>query len=165
MADFNKPFNKILEQYLFSVSNKFIELADQETQSYLINLISQIDSTTGQVLDDPLRQLEQSSETEWEQVLSQPVNLTSVYNQWLIGITRQRVRRQEAYIAHIEETIRFAEQQGQLIQNKFLSEPLQAVQLNRNKEFLKQCQGYLAIAHTTKKALFDQLNRLIAMST
>lgn len=158
MSNCIHSFNKLLEQYLFSVSTTFIEWADPQTQADLINFISRVD--TGAASTDEVSLAGQPGTTEWQQVLELPVDLQSVYNQWLIGVTRQRLHRQEAYIARIDETIRFTHHQGQCIQDTFFKEPFRTTQLNRNKGLLAQYQGYLATACLSKQVLLTQLSQL-----
>ncbi len=161
MADFIQPFNKILEQYLFSVTTEFIDLVDQQIQSDLINLINRVSALSASVVGESVSESSQSSITEWQQVLSSPVNLQSVHNQWLVSIVRQRIHRQNAYITHIEDTIRFTEQHGQLLKDKFAKEPFRSNQLHRNMSILKQYKGYLASAYSTQKVFSDQLSLLL----
>lgn len=160
MKDLTQSFNRLLEQYLTTVATKFFESASHKNQAGLINLILGVD-TVSAVIDNKqsLRSI-QPVDTEWQQVLNKPVDLRSVHNQWLVGITRHRIRQQEAYIAHIELAIEFTQQQYQIIQTNFLNEPSRSKLLCRNNTILKQYERHLAIARTNQKAATKQLSRL-----
>lgn len=154
-------FNNMLEQYLFNAAAKFIDLADQRTQTDLIDLISRVNEYPVLVDADPkIAILQSPPETEWQQVLAKPINLKSVYTQKLIGVTRKRICQQEAYINCIEVAIRFTQHQGQVIEYKCFVDPLRCNELRRNEQILKQHQAHLATARITYKVLLDRLHRL-----
>lgn len=153
-------FDKLLEQYLFSVSIQFIDLADPQTQTDLINFNSRVDGGSAPGDEALLGHTSQPSATEWQEVLDTPVDWQSVHSHWLIGVIRQRLLRQEAYIAHIDETIRFTHHQGQLIEDTFFNESFRSAQLDRNKALLKQHQGYLDTACLARQKLLNQLSQL-----
>ena len=154
-------FNKLLEQYLFKVSEQYIDLADPPTQTGLITFINRVDGGSAAGDTAPLKHTSQPLATEWQAVLDTPVDWQSVHSHWLIGVARRHLLRQDAYIAHIDETIRFTQHQGELIKSKFLKEPLRSAQLDRNKALLEQHQGYLATACLTRQALLNQLSKLV----
>ena len=52
MLDQVKPFNKLLEVYLFRVATNVIDLLDTESQTELINLIIRIDTSSPDVVGE-----------------------------------------------------------------------------------------------------------------
>lgn len=160
MKNVTQSFNKLLEQYLSSTGTKFIELATHESQTKLINLMLGVDTISAPVDSKQSPRSIQPVDTEWQQVLDKPVNLQSVHNQWLIGITRHRISQRESYIANIELAIKFTRQQYQLIQTSFSSEPSRSKLLLRNYTILKQYKQHLATAYTNQKVAVNQLSRL-----
>ncbi|MFD2937352.1 hypothetical protein [Spirosoma flavum] len=155
-----KSFDKLLEHYVFSVAAKFIGLANQETQTELIKLISSVDtaSTPGEsTCEQPLLMPIEQLEKQWQQVLTKPVNLKSVHDQWLIALTRQQIKSHEVRIAHLELAIIITEQSFQRVQCNIPNEPSRSRLLNYYEVALKRYQQHLATAQTRKFLTLNQL--------
>lgn len=109
-ADDPRPsFYPILERYVHRVATGYIEYADQATQDSLIGLINRISDCAGNA-DLPCPLSLQPEQTEWAQVLQKPVDWRSVHRQWLLGISAERAKRQEGYVARLKQAITLTEQ-------------------------------------------------------
>src|SRR4051812_23718504 len=99
----NQSFGKLLEQYALEVADLFIESADQQTQSALIQLISRIDATPNPGEHDAGLLPGEERKSEWQQVLNTPVDWVSVDIHRLMGQIRHRMQRNELYMAHLRQ--------------------------------------------------------------
>ncbi|MFD2934024.1 hypothetical protein [Spirosoma flavum] len=107
----------------------------------------------GSTMSSSIQQLE----SEWQQILSEPVNLRSVHNEWLVALVRKRIRDNEAHIAQLELAIKTTEQNCRRIRNSICDKRCPSKQLKELEVLLNQYKQYLFNAQTRQKKILDQL--------
>ncbi|MBD2705139.1 hypothetical protein IC229_31240 [Spirosoma sp. BT702] len=149
MKHSDQSFNQIFEKYLYKVASQSIDLANPATQTNLISLLTEVSGlakNTGSLMG--IIQIEPS---EWEQVLSQPVDWHSVHQQWLLGVHRARRERTERYIERLETIIATTHQRWQQVKISHLSETRRSRLVAYYEQTLVNYQRHLAKVLTTHK--------------
>lgn len=156
----NRSFSKVLEQYALQIASAFIESADQQTQSELIQLICGIDTTSGLVEDHTELLPGEAEKSEWQQVLDAPVNWAAISSHKLISQIRQRVNRNELYMAHLRQAIQTVEQRCQRTQDTIASEPNRSNMLDRHRKTQVCFQRQLDLPQKAQQVNLNRLGRL-----
>lgn len=128
-----------------------VELIDNDQRIQL-----PVQAFDGSSSSEAMRQLE----SEWRQVLSEPVDFRSVHNQWLIGLAREQVRSHEDRIARLELAIQAVEQRRQHVQDSIFDEPCRSILITRNEMAIQQYQQHLANAQLRQQTTLNQLRQL-----
>ncbi|GAB3496437.1 hypothetical protein GCM10027341_15220 [Spirosoma knui] len=100
MTNLNQPFNDLLEAYLLKVADQVIELASEPMQAKLIQQILHVNTSSAavnQLLPQPIKELA----SEWQQLLSEPVESSLTDQQRLKRVLIQRLQWYDEYLADL----------------------------------------------------------------
>lgn len=158
--DFYWWFDRI--ETTFDVLNTISSRGDQILKAEIIDnnqrtvLPAEAFDGNGSRCSDVIQRLER----EWVEILSQPVNLRSVINERLIGLTRNQIRNQNDRIARLERGIETIEQRLEQVEYIYAIKPGCINLLSRNQMSLRQYQQQLDLAQSRRQLLQSQLLKL-----
>jgi len=113
-----------------------------------------IDIFDGQSFSTAIRVLE----TEWQQVLAQPLHAKPVHDPYLIDLTYRQIERHKTRIAHLRMVIKGIEQQRQKIITTVLK-PHQSRLIDRLDNSISQYQRHLERTQEMQRYTTERLTR------
>ena len=158
--DFHWWFDRI--ETTFDVLNTISSRGDQILKAEIIDndqrtvLPAEAFDGIGGRCSDAIQELER----EWQEILSQPVDLRSVINERLVNLVRNQIRHQNERVARLERVIGKIEQRLQQVERSYGIDGRSINLLSRNQMSLQQYQHQLDLAQSRQKVLQNQLLKL-----
>ncbi|WP_420150990.1 hypothetical protein [Spirosoma sp.] len=159
----NSSFEKLLEQYTLKVASHFIDSIDSASQAQIIEMIRGINcSSVSDIASGShiATEVHQSDNSEWQLVLSQPIDWHAVHRQMIIDQVRQLAKLNESRIHQLEQVLSSTEHRYKKAKMTFWHEPYRTRLLGWYELLLEKYHNQLIRPRIAQQQYLELLNQL-----